>query len=69
MQLLHMNILKAYKSNESYSSMRIMRSKEPKLYILYYKGTRDEEFLKVALNDIDKNYIKTISIDELGIKD
>lgn len=50
-------------------SGRIMRSKEPKLYILYYKCTRDEEFLKVALNDIDKNYIKTISIDELSIKD
>jgi len=50
-------------------SGRIMRSKEPKLYILYYKGTRDEEFLNIAIKDIDKNYIKTISIDELNIKD
>ena len=48
---------------------RLVRGKKPDVYIIYYKGTRDEEFLASAIKDINKDYIKTISIDELDIKD
>ena len=44
-------------------SGRAMRADEPSLYILYYKNTRDEEYLQNALEDIDTNYI--IVIDNL----
>lgn len=39
-------------------SGRVYRSKNPEQYIFYYKNTRDEEFLKEALEGIDTKYIK-----------
>ena len=38
---------------------RTLRSDSPVQYIIYYKGTRDEEYLENALENIDKKYIKT----------
>ena len=38
---------------------RTLRSDSPVQYIIYYKGTRDEEYLNNALENIDKKYIKT----------
>lgn len=43
---------------------RMYRSEHPEIYIFYYKNTRDEEFLKMALEGIDEKYIK-----ELNYKD
>ena len=37
---------------------RTLRSDSPVQYIIYYKGTRDEEYLSKALENIDKKYIK-----------
>lgn len=39
---------------------RILRGEDPVIYIIYVKGTRDETYLKTALSNIDKNYIKYI---------
>ena len=39
---------------------RVLRSDSPVQYILYYKGTRDEEYLANALEGIDKKYITEI---------
>lgn len=36
---------------------RSLRADNPIQYILYYKNTRDEEYLNKALENIDKNYI------------
>lgn len=36
---------------------RTLRAESPVQYIIYYKGTRDEEYLQKALENIDKNYI------------
>ena len=36
---------------------RVMRAKNPELYIFYYKGTRDEEFLNNAIQGIDSKFI------------
>lgn len=41
---------------------RAMRSEEPIQYIFYYKNTRDEEYLKKAIEDLDKNFISTITV-------
>lgn len=37
---------------------RTLRADSPVQYILYYKGTRDEEYLEKALESIDKSYIQ-----------
>ena len=39
---------------------RCLRAESPVQYILYYKGTRDEEYLNNALEGIDKKYITEI---------
>lgn len=39
---------------------RTTRAKDPVQYIFYYKNTRDEEYLKKALDGIDTKYIKEI---------
>ena len=36
---------------------RSLRAEDPVQYILYYKNTRDEEYLQKALENINKNYI------------
>lgn len=43
---------------ETYSGMRMYRSKNPLIYIFYYKNTRDEEYLKKALEGINEEYIE-----------
>ena len=43
---------------------RALRAETPVQYIIYYKGTRDEEYLKTALENIDKKYIKEINKDD-----
>lgn len=37
---------------------RTLRSDSPVQYIIYIKGTRDEEYLKNALENIDEKYIR-----------
>lgn len=39
---------------------RVLRADFPVQYILYYRDTRDEEYLQKALEGIDKNYIQEI---------
>lgn len=39
-------------------SGRMYRSERPLIYIFYYKGTRDEEYLQKALEGINKEYIE-----------
>lgn len=41
---------------------RILRSKKPIIYIFYYEGTRDEEFVRNALKDIDSKYIQQLTL-------
>ena len=43
---------------------RTTRAKEPRQYIFYYKGTRDEEYLKKAIEGIDTTYIKQLDLYE-----
>lgn len=40
---------------------RAMRAEEPEIYILYYKGTRDEEYLEKALEGIDSEYVTIVN--------
>lgn len=40
---------------------RAMRADEPEIYILYYKNTRDEEYLEKALENIDPEYVVVIN--------
>lgn len=44
---------------------RVMRSDYPNIYIIYYKGTQDEKYLKGALENIDSKFVKHCSVDEL----
>lgn len=37
---------------------RTLRADSPEQYIIYFKGTRDEEYLAKALENIDEKYIK-----------
>ena len=39
---------------------RTLRADSPEQYIIYYKATRDEEYLNNALEGIDKKYIKEL---------
>lgn len=39
---------------------RSLRATDPVQYILYYRGTRDEEYLQKALESINKDYIQEI---------
>ena len=41
-------------------SGRIMRSDNPIIHIVYYKFTRDEEFIKKVYENVDSKYIKII---------
>lgn len=43
---------------------RTLRAESPVQYIIYFKGTRDEEYLKNALENIDKSYIEEVCLDE-----
>ena len=45
---------------------RTLRSDSPVQYIIYYKGTRDEEYLNNALENIDKKYIKEIDYEHFN---
>lgn len=40
---------------------RAMRANEPEIYILYYEGTRDEEYLEKALEGVDPEYVTVIN--------
>lgn len=42
-------------------SGRAMRAEEPVLFILYYKNTRDEEYLNKALEDINPEYVTEVT--------
>lgn len=44
---------------------RVLRSESPEIYILYFRQTRDEEYLKKALEGIDKEYINEVDYDEI----
>lgn len=44
---------------------RTLRSEEPEIYILYFRQTRDEEYLKKALEGISEEYINEIDYDEI----
>ena len=39
---------------------RSLRAEDPVQYILYYKNTRDEEYLQKALENINKDYVQEI---------
>lgn len=41
---------------------RLLRAEEPEIYILYFEGTRDQEYLNKALEGIDKKYITTMKL-------
>lgn len=41
---------------------RALRSENPEIYILYYKNTRDEEFLQSVFDNINPEYIKILKI-------
>ena len=43
---------------------RTLRANTPEQYIIYFKGTRDEEYLKNALENIDAKYIKKVDYHE-----
>lgn len=42
-------------------SGRTMRVEDPVLFILYYRDTRDEEYLQTALEDINPDYITEVT--------
>lgn len=42
-------------------SGRAMRAEEPTLYILYFKGTRDEEYLSNVLDNMEAEYITEVN--------
>ena len=50
-------------------SGRFYRAENPEIYIFYFKNTRDQEFLEMALEGMDKQYIKQLNYDELVAKD
>jgi superfamily II DNA or RNA helicase len=39
---------------------RILRSKQPVVHIVYYKNTRDEEYLNNILESVDRKYIEFV---------
>lgn len=41
---------------------RTLRADSPEQYIIYFRATRDEEYLNNALENIDKNYIREYEI-------
>ena len=43
---------------------RTLRADSPEQYIIYFKGTRDEEYLNNALENIDNKYINKINYHE-----
>jgi superfamily II DNA or RNA helicase len=45
---------------------RVMRSDFPNIYIMYFKDTQDEKYLKEALENIDSKFIQHITIDKLN---
>lgn len=40
---------------------RVVRGKEPVIYILYYEGTRDEDYKEGAVELIDESYVQVIN--------
>ena len=41
---------------------RTLRAESPIQYIIYYRGTRDEEYLNKALESINKDYIEEVHL-------
>jgi superfamily II DNA or RNA helicase len=41
---------------------RVLRADSPNVHIIYFKNTRDEEYLEKILNHIDSGYIKYIGV-------
>lgn len=39
---------------------RSLRATDPVQYILYYKNTKDEEYLQKALENINRDYVQEI---------
>ena len=47
---------------------RILRHKHPIVIVPYYKGTREEELVKVMLEDYNPNLVTTITnLDEIKL--
>lgn len=47
---------------------RALRAKEPSIFILYYKGSRDEEYLENALENINSEYVfKVLDLNEIKL--
>lgn len=44
---------------------RSLRAEDPLTFILYYRNTQDEEYLKTALSNIENKFVKYISINQL----
>ena len=44
---------------------RVLRAEKPVQYVLYYENTRDSEYLQKVMEVTDKNYVKTITMDEV----
>lgn len=45
--------------------MRTLRSSFPELYILYIKGTQDEQYIKTCLENFNMDYVKFVKLKEL----
>lgn len=45
---------------------RVLRSKYPEQYVLYVKNTQDEVYVKTALENFNLDYVKFITLNELG---
>lgn len=46
-------------------SGRIMRAKNPEIFVLYFKNSRDEGYLENLKNEINKDYIRVINLENL----
>lgn len=44
---------------------RALRAYKPEIYIFYYPQTRDEEYLKKAIEGINKEYLETLDINKI----
>jgi hypothetical protein len=45
--------------------MRTLRSSFPELYIMYIKGTQDEQYLKTCLENFNMDYVTFKNLNEL----
>ena len=44
-------------------SGRIMRAKNPEIFVLYFKNSRDEGYLENIKDEINKDYIRVINLE------